>query len=661
MSATDRQLADVVRALSMDAVQRANSGHPGMPMGMADAATVLFRHFLKFSAAHPAWHDRDRFVLSAGHGSILLYSLLHLCGYEDFPLEELKRFRQLGARAAGHPEYGNGGGIETTTGPLGQGFANAVGMAAAERLLAAEFGDDLCSHRTWLVAGDGCLMEGISHEAASLAGHLGLAKLTVLFDDNNISIDGNTALAVSEDTMARFAAYGWETLSCDGHDAAAVAAALNAAVAATRPTIIAVKTTIGFGAPNKQGSAAAHGAPLGEDEIAAARATLGWEHPPFVVPDDLRQQWLAAGSRGDAAHAAWRKRLHAHPRAAEFESRLAGDLPSDWDSALNQWSDEMRQRGGEKMATRKAGGVALEKIAPHLPALLGGSADLTGSNNTYVGQTIIGGDGSGNLDGRYLHYGVREHAMAAMMNGFALHGGFIPYGGTFLVFSDYCRPAIRLAAMMNIRVVFVMTHDSIGLGEDGPTHQPIEHLAALRVIPNLHVWRPCDVAETAACWRQALLRKDGPSLLALSRQGLPYVGDGGRCARGGGALDMGGTARHDITLAASGSEVSLLLQSRELLAAKGINAAVISMPCMELFMQQDADWRREVLPPDVPLLAVEAAHPMPWQALATESGITRFDCLCLSDFGVSAPAEDAFQHFGLTAESCVNRALALLS
>ena len=621
-------------------------------MGMADAATVLFGQFLRFSADKPLWPDRDRFVLSAGHGSMLLYGLLHLCGYADFPLQELKNFRQPDSRAAGHPEYGMGGGIETTTGPLAQGLGNAVGMALAERTLAAEFGEEICNHRTWVIAGDGCLMEGLSHEAASLAGHLRLSKLTVLFDDNGISIDGATTLAQSDDVTARFAAYGWHVISCDGHDEKALANAMQEAIAADKPTLIACKTVIGFGAPTKQGTAAAHGAALGEEEVAAARRALGWSSPPFEIPDDIMSEWRAIGKRGDDEQAGWLERLEKHPRRAAFERRQSGALPDGWDGALDDWLAEIAKTR-PAMATRQAGGMVLERLIGKLPELIGGSADLTGSNNTHVGQKAIH---SGDYGGRYIHYGVREHGMAAAMNGMALHGGLIPYGGTFLVFSDYCRPAIRLAALMRVRVVFVMTHDSIGLGEDGPTHQPIEHLAALRAIPNLRVWRPCDAAETAECWRLSLLRHS-PSLLALSRQKLPTISSGKQslCSRGAYPLAGAGDSSH-LTLAASGSEVALALAARDILAQENINAAVVSVPSLELFYEQDEKWRRQVISPQAPLLVIEAASPMAWRLPDSPA----CDYQCLGTFGISAPADAAFSRFGFTPDAIAAKAKRLL-
>ena len=659
MTVSDQQLTTALRALAMDAVEQANSGHPGMPLGMADVALVLFRDQLKFVAGEPHWADRDRFVLSAGHGSMLLYSLLYLTGYADLSLDALRTFRRLGSVTAGHPEYGSAAGIETTTGPLGQGLANAVGMAIAEELLASEYGSVLFNHRTWVIAGDGCLMEGISHEAISLAGHLRLAKLTVLFDDNHISIDGDTALAVSDDTLARFTACGWNTESCNGHDSADISRALAAARAADRPTLVACRTVIGYGAPAKQGTAATHGAPLGAAEVAATRRALDWPHEPFVIPDEILAAWRGIGSRQRGVYDDWCARLQAHPERQAITARLAGALPPDWDAGWRQWRDTLNSEDS-KMATRQASGKALEQLVPALPALIGGSADLTGSNNTHVGQAALTRTADGKLTGRYIHYGVREHAMAAIMNGLALHGGFIPYGGTFLVFSDYFRPAARLAALMQLPVVFVLTHDSIGLGEDGPTHQPVEHLAALRLIPELTVFRPCDVAETAECWRLALLRRT-PCVLALSRQALPLVSAAAaaQCARG--AYIVSAAENRQLTLAASGSEVSLALTVQQQLQQEGIAAAVVSVPSMELFAEQEDEYRRQVLPPDKPLLAIEAASAMPWQALAARAGIRRVATLCLESFGASGPAADVFKHFDFTPAAAMAQAARLLT
>jgi transketolase len=644
-------LANAVRFLSMDAVERAGSGHPGLPLGMADVATVLFTRFLKFDPARPEWPDRDRFVLSAGHGSMLLYALLHLSGYEEVTLEQLKAFRQLDSLTAGHPEYGHCPGVETTTGPLGQGLANAVGMALCERLLNARFGDEIVDHYTYVLAGDGCLMEGVSHEAASLAGHLGLGKLIVLFDDNGISIDGPTSLAVSDDQGARFAAYGWEVLSVDGHDAAAVAAALEAARSSARPSLIACRTVIGYGSPGKAGTAATHGAPLGSEEIAGARAALGWPHPAFEVPRDILEAWRAAGLRGSAVSAAWTGRVEGLGKAdlAEFQRRLMGLLPSGWASGLE---DLKRAAAVERpvVATRVASQRVLEVLSAAVPELVGGSADLTGSNNTKTAaQEVVG---AGRFAGSYIHYGVREHAMAAAMNGLALHGGVIPYGGTFLVFSDYCRPAMRLSALMNQRVIYVMTHDSIGLGEDGPTHQPVEHLASLRALPNLNVFRPADTVETAECWALALTSGQRPSVLALSRQGLPTVrGEPGAenlCALGGYILAPA-EAERQVTLLASGSEVSLALEAQGLLAAEGIPAAVVSLPCWELFAEQSQHYRDEVLGPGTLRVAVEAGVPFGWDRWIGPGGTV----VGMTGFGASAPAKDLYRHFKITPQAIV--------
>ncbi len=651
-----REMANALRALAMDAVQQANSGHPGMPMGMADVATVLFTRFLKFDAAAPHWADRDRFVLSAGHGSMLLYGLLHLTGYRDMTLDELKRFRQLGSRTAGHPEYGHADGIETTTGPLGQGLANAVGMALAERLLAARFGDDVVDHHTYVIAGDGCLMEGISHEAISLAGHLRLAKLIVLFDDNGISIDGKVDLACSDDQLARFSASGWHVQAVDGHDPDAVAAAIEAARASDRPSLVACKTVIGFGAPTKQGTAATHGSPLGAEEIGRARETLGWAHPPFEVPERVRAAWRAAGARGQEARAAWVRRLDALPveRRAEWERTQRGDLPEGFGATLAAIKTSLAQNP-PTVATRKASQDVLEVLTEAVPELIGGSADLTGSNNTKTKATApVTPD---DFAGRYVYYGVREHGMAAAMNGLALHGGLIPYGGTFLVFADYCRPAIRLAALSHLRVVFVLTHDSIGLGEDGPTHQPVEHLASLRAIPNLLVMRPGDAMETAECWAAALEQKGRPTVLALTRQNLtPFRLEAtpeNLCARGG--YVVAGDDDRDLTLLATGSEVGTALAARDLLQAKGKAVAVVSMPSFELFEEQDAAYRASVLG-SAPRLAVEAAVPFGWtRYVASEAHVVG-----MTSFGASAPASDLFRHFGITAEAVTARAEALL-
>ena len=652
-------MANAIRALAMDAVEQAKSGHPGMPMGMADAATVLFTRFLNYDPARPDWPDRDRFVLSAGHGSMLLYAVLYLTGYRDITIEQIRRFRQLDSVTAGHPEFGAAAGIETTTGPLGQGLANGVGMAIAERLLAARFGAELVDHFTYVLAGDGCLMEGISHEAIDLAGHLKLNKLVVLFDDNGITIDGPLALASGTDQIARFKAAGWDTFACDGHDPQAVAAAIAAAKDSAGPAMIACRTVIGYGAPNLQGSAKTHGAPLGADEIAAARIALNWPHPPFEIPDSIVDAWRAVGRRGAAHSAAWDERLAAMPAATadEFRRQIAGDLPAGFDTAI----DDFKRLATEQrptLATRQASGNVLAAIAPVVPEMIGGSADLTGSNNTRTGEmTTITAD---DFTGRYIHYGVREHAMAAAMNGMALHGGVVPYGGTFLVFTDYCRPAIRLAALMGLRVVFVMTHDSIGLGEDGPTHQPVEHLAALRAIPGLAVFRPADPVETAECWALALRSGDAPSVLALTRQGLPTLrtepSEENLSARGAYQLAAAdGDAK--VTLLATGSEVALAVEARGILQADGIATRVVSMPCWELFAAQDAAYRKAVLGPGTVRVGIEAAAEFGWERHLGTDG--RF--VGMTGFGGSAPVKDLFIKFGITPEAVVAAARAGLA
>jgi len=648
-TAASRDMANAIRALAMDAVQQADSGHPGMPMGMADVATVLFTKFLKFDASEPHWPDRDRFILSAGHGSMLLYSLLHLTGYADMTLDELKKFRQLGSRTAGHPEYGHASGIETTTGPLGQGLGNSVGFALAERALAARFGRDVVDHYTYVIAGDGCLMEGVGQEAITLAGHLGLGRLIVLFDDNGISIDGPTSLSTSEDHKKRFAAAGWHVLSVDGHDAEAVTRAIRKARNVTdKPSLIACKTVIGYGAPTKAGTAATHGSPLGKDEIAGAREKLGWPYGPFDIPEPVFSAWRKVGARGKSARRKWVKRLAALPEAdrAEFDRRQKGDLPAAVGEAVAAFKTKIAN-DKPSWATRKSSQEVLEVINPVLPDTIGGSADLTGSNNTKTAslKPLTAADPAG----RYVYYGIREHAMAAAMNGMALHGGVIPYGGTFMVFTDYCRPSIRLSALMGVRVVYVMTHDSIGLGEDGPTHQPVEHLAALRAIPNLNVMRPADAIETAECWQIALEAKKTPSIIALSRQNLPTVrdaGDGNRSARG--AYILAGDASAPIRLIASGSEVQLALGARDLLAQEGLAAAVVSMPSWELFEAQDDTYRGEVMGGDGTVrVACEAASGFGWERWLG----TRGTFVGMKSFGASAKASDLYKHFGITAEA----------
>jgi transketolase len=644
---TQKQMANAIRALSMDAVQAANSGHPGMPMGMADIATVLFTRYLNFDPSDPQWPDRDRFVLSNGHGSMLLYSLLYLTGYPDIDMDQIRNFRQMGSRTAGHPEFGHAAGIETTTGPLGQGIANAVGMALAERMMAARHGSDLVDHYTYVFAGDGCLMEGISHEAASIAGNLKLNRLIVLFDDNSISIDGATDLTVNDDQIARFKAYGWATSRIDGHDPDAIAGAIEEARKSDRPTLIACRTVIGYGSPNKQGTAATHGAALGADEIAATREALGWTAEPFVIPDDILTAWREAGARGAAANKAWRDRHDAlaGPARAAFDDAIAGNLPDDWTASMNAFREKLVSEA-PKIATRQASKLTLDVLNAAIPNLAGGSADLTGSNLTMAdGMT---GVSAADYSGAYIYYGVREHAMAAMMNGIALHRGLVPYGGTFLIFTDYCRPSIRLAALMAQRAIYVMTHDSIGLGEDGPTHQPVEQLASLRAIPNLNVFRPADAVETAECWALSLQSTATPSVLALTRQGVPVLrekySDDNPCARGAYVLREAEGARQ-ATILATGSEVEIACAARDMLQADGIGTAVISMPCMELFDAQDDDYRKSVLGGDTVRVAVEAAISQGWDRYIGSNGAF----VGMSGFGASAPASELYKHFGITA------------
>jgi len=642
-----RRMADAIRALAIDAVEAAKSGHPGLPMGMADAATVLWTRFLKFDAADPRWPDRDRFVLSAGHGSMLLYALLHLTGQPGMTIEDIKRFRQLHSPAAGHPEHGEAPGIETTTGPLGQGLATAVGMALAERMLAARFGKSLVDHRTWVIASDGDLMEGISHEAMGLAGHLRLNKLAVLYDDNHISIDGDTALAVSDDVIKRFAAHGWATKRVDGHDPAQVAAALSFAMRSKKPTLIACRTIIGFGAPTKAGTSGVHGSALGATEAAGAKAALGWTEPPFTIPDDLTERWHTAGSRGAGVRRAWLKRLTRHAQRADFERAIEGKLPETWYDAITALKTHIAETK-PKLASRQSSQQVLEALIPATPELIGGSADLTGSNLTLVkGMGIVS---PGNYAGRYIHYGIREHGMAACANGIALHGGLIPYTGTFFVFTDYMRPAIRLGALMRQRVIHVLTHDSIGLGEDGPTHQPVEHLASLRAMPNLHVFRPADALETAECWELAIRRADGPSLLVLTRQALPAQRSDiaeNRTARGAYVLTEPDGARQ-VTLIATGSEVPIAMDARAALATEGIAAAVVSLPCWELFAGQDEAYRAQVLG-SAPRIGIEAACGFGWERWLGPDGVF----IGMTGFGASAPFEDLYRHFGITAEAIV--------
>jgi transketolase len=652
-----REMANAIRALSMDAVEKANSGHPGMPMGMADAATVLFTKFLKFDPSAPQWPDRDRFVLSAGHGSMLLYSLLYLTGYPEMTVDQLEQFRQLGSRTAGHPEYGHAPGIETTTGPLGQGITTAVGMAIAERLMNARFGDAVCDHYTYAVVGDGCLMEGISHEAIDLAGHLKLNKLIVLWDDNSISIDGSTNLSTSIDQVKRFEAHGWNACHVDGLDPAQVEAALAKAKQSDKPSFIACKTIIGFGAPNKQGSEKTHGSPLGKDEVAAARVQLHWPYPPFVVPDEILAAWRMAGERGKSVHAAWKDRLQSLPENERnhFEQMLSGNIPAEVYEKLNAFKAEMVAQK-PKLATRKSSEMALQVINDATDMTIGGSADLTHSNFTITkGMKPVK---PGDFSGRYIYYGIREHGMAAAMNGIALHGGFVPYGGTFLVFLDYMRGGFRLSALMGLRVIYVLTHDSIGLGEDGPTHQPIEHLAILRATPNVLVFRPADAVETAEAYEIALAARTTPSAMVLSRQNLTTVrlevSKENLTAKGAYVLrDTDG--KRDVTFLATGSEVELAVAAAEKLKAEGVRAAVVSMPCWPLFDHQPAEYQAQVLG-TAPRVAIEAAGRFGWDRWIGVNGAF----IGMHGFGASGPAGQVYKHFGITTDAAVAAAKKLI-
>ena len=653
----ETNMANALRALAMDAVQAANSGHPGMPMGMADVTAVLFNRFMNIDPSAPKWADRDRFVLSAGHGSMLIYGINHLLGYADMGMDQIRNFRQMGYRTAGHPEYGHADGIETTTGPLGQGISNAVGMALAERMQNTRYGDDLVDHWTYVIAGDGCLMEGISHEAIDLAGHMGLGRMIVMWDDNAITIDGGTDMSTSTDQQARFAASGWQVLSVDGHDKEAVAAALTEARSdETRPTLIACKTIIGFGAPNKQGTSATHGAPLGPDEIAAAREFLKWPHAPFVIPDDVYDAWHAVAARGKAARSAWEGRAKQSPASDEFFAALGGTSRGGLKAAIAAYKKEL-SADKPKVATRKASQMALEIVNASVPNMVGGSADLTGSNLTKTsGMSAVS---KGNYGGDYIYYGVREHGMAAAMNGLYLHGGFIPYGGTFLAFADYCRGSIRLSALMGVPVTYVMTHDSIGLGEDGPTRQPVEQVASLRAMPNVNVFRPADAVETAEAWELAVMGNGTPSVLALSRQGLPTLRtehtDENKTAKGAYILrDCDGD--RDVTLIATGSEVEIAMNAADMLAETGIKAAVVSAPCFELFAQQDAGYRASVLG-SAPRVGVEALIKQGWGELLGDNSAF----VGMTGFGASAPAEELYEKFGITATATAQAARDLLA
>ncbi|GLS30434.1 transketolase [Mesorhizobium albiziae] len=651
-------MANAIRFLSMDAVEKANSGHPGLPMGAADIATVLFTRFLKFDPRQPHWADRDRFILSAGHGSMLLYSLLYLTGYEDMTIEQIKSFRQLGSKTAGHPEYGHATGIETTTGPLGQGLGNSVGFALGERIMNAAFGNDLVDHHTYVLAGDGCLMEGISQEAIALAGHLKLNKLIVFWDDNNISIDGPVSLADSTDQVARFKASGWNASLIDGHDPEAIAAAIEAAHKSDKPTMIACKTTIGFGAPTRAGTNKAHGSPLGAEEIAGARKALGWDYPPFEVPADILDAWRKAGQAGVKAREAWEGRLAKADAKlrAEFERRMRGELPTGFDATIADYKKKLAA-DKPKVATRKSSEMALEVINGFVPETIGGSADLTGSNNTKTSQTK--NIDASNYGERYVHYGIREHGMAAAINGLTLHGGVIPYGGTFLCFSDYARPSMRLASLMGTRSIFVMTHDSIGLGEDGPTHQPVEHLAALRAIPNHNVFRPADATEAAECWQLALESQKTPSTLALTRQNLSAVRTEFAAENlcGYGAYELA-AANGDaaVTIFATGSEVEIALAARDKLQAHGHPTRVVSVPCFELFDKQDAAYRARTIGNAPVKIAIEAGIRQGWDHLIGIDGIF----IGMTGFGASGTIEQLYPHFGITADAAAKAAEARL-
>ncbi|ABS63722.1 transketolase [Parvibaculum lavamentivorans DS-1] len=651
-------MANAIRALAMDAVQKANSGHPGMPMGAADIATVLFTKFLKIDPRQPDWPDRDRFVLSAGHGSMLLYAVNYLLGYEDMTIEQIKNFRQLGAITAGHPEYGHVAGVETTTGPLGQGISTAVGMALAERLLAARFGDEVVDHFTYVLASDGDLMEGVSHEAIGLAGHLKLSKLIVLYDDNEITIDGALSLSESGDALKRFEAAGWNAVRIDGHNPAEITAAIEKAQQADRPSLIACRTVIGYGSPNKRGKSSSHGSPLGEEEISLARELLHWQAEPFVIPSETLDAWRIAGLRNVKARKGWEDRLAALPaeKRIDFERRIAGDLPAELGKAISAFKQKLVAEK-PKWATRKSSEEALNVINAALPDTIGGSADLTGSNNTRSkGQQPVTAE---DFSGSFIHYGIREHGMAAAMNGLALHKGFIPYSGTFLVFTDYCRPAIRLSALMGQRVIYVMTHDSIGLGEDGPTHQPVEHLASLRAMPNLLVFRPADAVETLECWQLALESADAPSILALSRQNLPAMrienSEKNLCARGAYEL-VAASSKAKVSLLATGSEVEIAVAAQQMLEKEGIPARVVSMPCLDLFDLQSPDFQKEMLGEGTVKIAIEAAVRYGWDRYIGPDG----DFIGMTGFGASAPAPELYKHFNITPEAAVAAAKARL-
>ena len=653
----ETNMANAIRALSMDAIQAANSGHPGMPMGMADVAAVLFNRFMNIDPSAPKWADRDRFVLSAGHGSMLLYSIHHLLGFADMDMDQIRNFRQLGYRTAGHPEYGHADGIETTTGPLGQGLATAVGMALAERMQNARFGDKMVDHWTYVISGDGCLMEGISHEAIDMAGHMGLGKMIVMWDDNSITIDGGTNKSTSTDQQARFAASGWQVISVDGHDKEAIAAALTEARSdESRPTLIACKTIIGYGAPNKQGTSGVHGAALGDAEIALAREVLGWPHAPFTIPDDVYASWHSVAARGATARAAWETRAKANAKSDEFFAAMGGSSRGGLKAAISKYKAEL-SADKPKVATRKASQMALEVVNATVPNMVGGSADLTGSNLTLTSG--MSGVTKENYGGDYIYYGVREHGMAAAMNGLYLHGGFIPYGGTFLAFADYCRGSIRLSALMGVPVTYVMTHDSIGLGEDGPTHQPVEQVASLRAMPNVNVFRPADAVETAEAWEIAVLDNGTPSVMALSRQGLPLLRtdytEENLTAKGAYVLREADGER-DVTLIATGSEVEIAMNAADILAGEGVKVAVVSAPCFELFAAQPVDYRKATLG-TAPRVGVEAMIEQGWGKMLGDNSAF----IGMTGFGASAPADQLYEKFGITAEATAQAARDLMA
>ncbi len=649
-SPSHKDLANSIRALSMDAVQKANSGHPGMPMGMADVATVLYTKFLKFDALNPEWADRDRMILSGGHGSMLLYSLNYLTGYEKVTIEQIKNFRQLGALTAGHPEFEPDAGIEMTTGPLGQGISTSIGFAIAERNLNAKYGDELVNHYTYVLCGDGDLMEGISHEACAIAGHMKLSKLIVLYDDNDITIDGSTELSFTEDTLKRFESYGWDTQRVDGHNPDEIEAAIKKAKQTNTPSLISCKTKIGFGSPNKEGTSSCHGSPLGEEEIKLTKERLGWEYEPFEIPENILSYWRNIGSKGAKERSEWETRLENNNNKEKFLKQLSGDYSTEIVENIKQAKQYFLSEE-PKLATRAASGKTLEKIVPNVDFLIGGSADLTGSNNTYVkGEKILDAN---NYGGQYINYGVREHAMAAIMNGLSLHGGIVPYAGTFMSFADYSRAAIRLGALMGTRVIHVMTHDSIGLGEDGPTHQPVEHLASLRAIPNLMVMRPADGIETAECWEIAINRKDAPTLMALTRQGIPTLRDdinNNKSAKGA-YIISDSSSEPKALIFATGSEVEIAIQAQKHLENDGIATRVISVPCFELFEEQSEEYKAEILgSKDTVKLAIEAGIRMGWDRFIGSDGIF----IGMSSFGASAPAPQLYKHFGITSERIIN-------